>query len=106
MNKGYGQWIICDHIYDSDLTWVVEPDKEQNVPQLNLHKEIDQNGNVILKLGALRIGAARDLQPTDRPSNHPLIAFEHLSLYIHKHLGQSVAVRGILWKGRSWQTNV
>ena len=35
---------------------------------------------------------------------HPLIAFEHLSLYIQKHLGQSVAVCGSLWKGRSWQT--
>ena len=37
--------------------------------------------------------------------SHPLIVFEHLSLYILKHLGQSVAIRGIsLWKGRSWQT--
>ena len=34
----------------------------------------------------------------------PLIAFEHLSLYIQKHLGQSVAV--CAWKGRSWQTKV
>ena len=34
----------------------------------------------------------------------PLVAFEHLSLYIQKHLGQSVEVGGSLWKGRSWQT--
>ena len=38
------------------------------------------------------------------PSYLPLIAFEDLSLYIQKHLGQSVAVCGSLWKGRSWQT--
>ena len=43
------------------------------------------------------------IHPSIHPS-HPLIAFEHLSLYIQKHLGQSVAVCGSLWKGRSWQT--
>ena len=33
-----------------------------------------------------------------------LIPFEHLSLYIQKHLGQSaVAVRGSLWKGIIWR---
>ena len=40
------------------------------------------------------------------PTIHPLIAFDHLSLYIQKHLGQSVPVCGILWKGRSWQIKV
>ena len=29
--------------------------------------------------------------------SHPLLAFEHLSLYIQKHLSQSVAVCGSLW---------
>ena len=38
-------------------------------------------------MAMLRIGS----RPV-RLSNHPLIAFEHLSLYIQKHLGQSVAV--------------
>ena len=28
---------------------------------------------------------------------HPLIAFDHLSLYIQKHLSQSLAVCGSLW---------
>ena len=48
--------------------------------------------------GALRIGS-----PGGLPSNHPLIAFEHLSLYIQKHLGQSVAVyaTGILCQSSS-----
>ena len=32
--------------------------------------------------------------------------FKHLRLYIRKHFGQSVAVCGIPWKGRSWQTKV
>ena len=32
------------------------------------------------------------------PSYHPS-TFEHLSLYVQKHLGQSVAVCGSLWKG-------
>ena len=46
--------------------------------------------------------AYRDFHPTHPIL--PLIAFEHLSLYMQKHLGQSVAVCGSLWKGRSWQT--
>ena len=41
---------------------------------------------IISTAGALRIGVVRD------PSVRPLIAFEYLSLYIQKHLGQSVAV--------------
>ena len=32
-----------------------------------------------------------------------ILAFDHLSLYIQNRLGQSVAVFGSLWKGRSWQ---
>ena len=39
---------------------------------------------------------------------HLLIAFEHLSLYIQKHLGQSVVVCGSLWSsynnGQQWTT--
>ena len=43
--------------------------------------------------GALGIGSS------EYPPTRPLIAFEHLSLYIQKHLGrQSVALCGILWK--------
>ena len=53
--------------------------------------------------GAHRRGAFRDFQPNPIPST-PLTAFEHLSLYIQKHLSQSVAVCGSLWWGRSWQT--
>ena len=41
-----------------------------------------------------------------KADSFPLLAFEHLSLYIQKHLGQSVALCDILWKGRSWQTKV
>ena len=52
-----------------------------------------------LQSGALRRGAYRDFHPAILPR----IALEHLSLYIQKHLGQSVAVHS-LWKGRSWQT--
>ena len=43
------------------------------------------------------------------PSIHPLISFEHLSLYIQKHSGQSVAVCGSLWKldhGRPRQSQI
>ena len=47
--------------------------------------------------GALRRGVYRDFQPI--PS--PLIAVEHLSLYIQKLLGQSVALCSRLWKSRS-----
>ena len=61
---------------------------------------ISTAGALISTADALTKGSPGD------PTNHPLIAFEHLSLYIQKHLGQSVAVCGILWKGRSWQTKV
>ena len=44
--------------------------------------------------GALRIGAVRE------PSIHPLIACEHLSLYIQKHLGHSVAVCAVAVCGK------
>ena len=40
------------------------------------------------------------VQSESHPTIHPLIAFEHLSLYIQKHLGQSVAV---CVYGKSWQ---
>ena len=61
-----------------------------------------QYGDIIIisTAGALRIGVVRD------PSVRPLIAFEYLSLYIQKYLGQSVALSGILCKGRSCQTKV
>ena len=47
--------------------------------------------------GAFRIGANRYFHPNSS-------TFDHLSLYIQKHLGQSVSVCGSLRKGRSWQT--
>ena len=52
---------------------------------------------IISTAGALRISVVR------YPSNHLLTAFDHLSLYKQKHFGKSVALCGILWKGRSWQ---
>ena len=52
----------------------------------------------------LRLGSRRaNIQAVGSGSLYD-IAFEHISLYIQKHLGKSVAVCGILWKGRSWQT--
>ena len=62
------------------------------------------NSHVISTAGALRIGSPGDFRP---PSNHPLIAFEHLSLYIQKNLGQSVAECGSLdhgGGGQQWTT--
>ena len=55
---------------------------------------------VISTAGALRIDVVRDFRPSYHPTNHPFIAFEHLSL--KKNSGQSVALCGILWKGKSW----
>ena len=55
--------------------------------------------------GALQIGAPGS-RVSNHPTNRPLIALEHLSLYILKNLGQSVALCGILWKDRSCQTKV
>ena len=54
---------------------------------------------LLLLLLAPQSGAYRDFHPTIQPI-HPIIAFEHLSMYIQKHLGQSVEVCGSLWKGR------
>ena len=58
-----------------------------------------------MQSGALSRGAFRDFQPNPNPSNSvPLIAFEHLSLHIQKHLSQSVAVCDSLWQIRVWKT--
>ena len=71
--------------------------------QIDLKNQISNIKSGLLLLapqsGAHRRSSNRDFHPI-----HPRIAFEHLSLYIQKHLGQSVVVRGSLWKGRSWQT--
>ena len=44
-----------------------------------------------------------ELANSDFHPIHPLIALEHLSLYIQKHLGQLVAVYGKVDHGRSWR---
>ena len=67
--------------------------------------ECNQIKLLLLLLLAPQSGAYRDFHPTIQPI-HPLIAFEHLSLYIQKHLDQSVTVRCSLWKGRSRQTYI
>ena len=60
--------------------------------QMEEQENSDENLLLALQSGALRIGAYRDFHPIP----YPLIAFEHLSLYIQKHLSQSVAVCGSL----------
>ena len=45
---------------------------------------------IISTAGALRIWYTGDFHPTA----HPHITFQHLSLYVQRHLGQSVTVCG------------
>ena len=56
---------------------------------------------VISTAGALRIGVVRDFRPSYHPTNHPFIAFEHLSLKrIQASLWHYVAFSGKVNHGR------
>ena len=75
----------------SDCTLLLHPTLDYHLLPNNIfHVGSNLNrtdGAVQRSIVSLLIVAAH--QPGPRP---PLIAFEHLSLYIQKHLGQSVAV--------------
>ena len=66
----------------------------------------DSNTFTLLSVIISTASSVLQIGPPGNPFNHPLIAFDHLSLYIQKDLGQSMALRGILWKGislESWE---
>ena len=59
---------------------------------------LSETAMLLSNTGALRIGVVR--YPSVRPTIRPLIAFDHLSLYIQKYLGvlkHSLVICGSLW---------
>ena len=65
---------------------------------------LSETAMLLSNTGALRIGVVR--YPSVRPTIRPLIAFDHLSLYIQKHLGQSVEFCEKVDHGRPMQSQV
>ena len=67
-----------------------------------LHSRSTFRKNIVISTaGALRIGVVRDFRPSYHPSNHPFIAFDHLSLKrIEASLWHYVAFSGKVNHGR------